>query len=349
MSGKICTDNGGVTIKDCSTLSETGDAGSVCQLPAEPVGNDQQTKSQGAYNFELCEIGIDPFKSLITYADGRTAEIEKEEKGQLTLLSPDGKSKRIVKGLGDDQIKMINALQGGEIGSCNSARGFGTSYALLPTRTKSGETVSWTLKDLDYFRAKLGGTSNRAFFCANTEQAELSEAGTTKTIAINMSEGYQSIVGNFLQGMSSVWSDDCSLEGDKCEIALDSLRDQYKSNFPLSDSMKTFWEKAGEYTLYGMGLLIAGFATGIGFALTGRWFGGHGGGGLTSRATSEPNSNPQQGQDSAALKRLQVDTTAALTPLPGIGKTNVTDSPMENLQISIPAITPMPVPVIAVP
>lgn len=358
MSGKICTDNGGTTlkVKNCSDLGGT-DAGDIygafCKVTSGPdtgkvvtksgdvatydslttsttIETDPQTgqqkskqtvdtiyfvnpsgglrvgvsrlteaeqtvttgsQGQNVASFELCEIGSDPYKSLITYNDGRAAKIDaskKTEKGQLAFVSPDGKSTRIVSGLTDEQIKVTTDMQGVEIGSCNSAKGFGTSYALLPTRTSSGSPISWSKEDLDLFRKSLGGTSDRAFFCADSDRAESGTANST-TIAVNMSEGNQSIVRPVLEALAS---GQCgSMEADKCEIAFESLREQFKSNFPFADPIKTTGDYIKEYGLYGLGLVIVGLITGAAFALTGRWLGGggggHGGGGGSGITTDD--------------------------------------------------------------
>lgn len=291
-AGKVVTKTGEVAKYDPTTTSTDIEAGQLYfanpngglriqvggLTPAEQIAT-TGSQGQNVTTFELCEIGIDPFKTLITYNDGRTAQIDaskKTEKGQLSFVSPDGKSTRVVSGLTDEQIKVTTGLQGAEIGSCNSAKGFGTSYALLPTRTPSGSPITWSKDDLAHLRTSLGGTSDRAFFCANPERAE-TEAENATTIAVNMSEGNQSIVRPVIEALASGQCGD--MDADKCEIAFESLREQFKSNFPFADSIKTFWEKAGEYGLYGLGIAIGGLITGIGFALTGKWFGGHGGGG----------------------------------------------------------------------
>lgn len=157
-----------------------------------------------------------PHAGLVTYRDGRVAEITDDSKaadGQLTFALPDKKGGYTVAGLTADQVKKNKDLQGAEIGDCGVASERST-YLLLPTVTSGGKRITWSpdhLRTLGKAMNQEARQSGNAVFCSNNEAAPA--VGLNRAAADKIQNAYNTLK-----------NDHMGLDDDHYGIVMESLK-----------------------------------------------------------------------------------------------------------------------------
>lgn len=139
MSGTQCSDFGG-----------TDQGANLCLMPAGHL-----------------------FPGLITYRDGRVADIVSESGGTVVFAGPNGTGAVTMEGVSAESITITRDMAETEIGDC-SARGMGgVSFSPMMSHYE-GEPLTWSpaeARELSRILGVSGTRSGASFFCSNRENA----------------------------------------------------------------------------------------------------------------------------------------------------------------------------------
>jgi hypothetical protein len=215
----------------------------------------------------LCTMPVGhAYEGLITYRDGRTAEIRKTEGGNVVFAGPNGKGDITIADLEKDAIALTRTMAGGEIGDVAARGAGGVSFFPLLT-SHDGKTIAWENKHLTALHRAMGQPargSGNAFFASNRENA--------KTLVVNNDAFHRATLMTAIDQLTKNRKDFSELDDTHYDVMLMSLR--AAAGIPEPKSAWDQFKEMGGYLLGGIAVFVIG---GVGAHMVSKWLDNRGG------------------------------------------------------------------------
>ncbi|HSA59938.1 MAG TPA: hypothetical protein VLJ37_09675 [bacterium] len=248
------------------------------------------------------------YPGLITYRDGRVADITSESGGTVVIAGPNGTGTVTMEGVGAESLAITRGMADTEIGDC-SARGMGgVSFSPMMSRYE-GEEITWSAaeaRELSRILGVSGTRSGSAFFCSNRENAGA---------LVVASDAFHR--PDLIAGIETLDSSCGDLDDTHCAAMLASLRTA--AGMPAPES---WWNQIRGIAGYLIGGVVVFVVGGLGSHVAARWWDGRGGDGNppaggagtgSGTGVSAPSSNPVSETTSAFTEEQGLWTGLAVT------------------------------------